>query len=96
MALLGKKYIDNEQNSVMHICIGCAICTAFLYFLSAFSSGIYVGRLPIFTTLQGYAAVPWIIERTFNAKSARIIKMGLVVGFLAFFYYQMHIAWGIL
>lgn len=96
LALLGKKYIDNEQNSVMHICIGCAICTAFLYFLSAFSSGIYMGRLPIFTTLQGYAAVPWIIERTFNAKSARIIKMGLVVGFLAFFYYQMHIAWGIL
>lgn len=96
LSLIGKKYIDNEQNVTIHMCVGCAICTMLLYFLSAFSSGIYVGRLPIFTTLQGYTAVPWIIEHTFEEKSARIIKMGLIFGYLVFFYYQMHVAWAII
>lgn len=75
--------------------MNCGVCTAAIYFLSVFSSGIYVGRLPIYTTLQGYAAVPWIIEHTFTKSSAKVITGGLVLGFLAFFYYQAH-AWGLL
>lgn len=96
LSLIGKRYVDEENSPVVNLCVNCSICTALIYLLSAFSSGIYVGRLPIYTTLQGYAVVPWLIDHVFTEDSARIIKVGLIGGFLVFFYYQMHITWGIL
>ena len=94
LSLIGKKYVDKENSIIVNVCVNCSICTAAIYFLSVFSSGIYIGRLPIYTTLQGYAVVPWLINHTFTKQSAKIILGGLTVGYLIFFYYQMHV-WGI-
>lgn len=96
LSLVGKRYVDAEDSPLINICVNCAACTSFLYLLAAFSSGIYIGRLPIYTTLQGYVAVPWLIDHMFTEDSARLVKMGLIGGFLMFFYYQMHVAWAIL
>lgn len=96
LSLIGKRYVDEENSPVVNICVNFAACTCFIYFLSAFTSGIYIGRLPIFVTLPGYAVCPWLIDHMFTKESARIVKIVFVCGFLAFFYYQMHIAWGIL
>ena len=96
LSLVGKKYVDRENSPLVNLCVNCSVCTAALYLLSVFSSGIYIGRLPIYTTLQGYAVMPWLIDRMFTEQSAKIVKAGLIVGFLAFFYYQMHFGWNLL
>lgn len=54
---------------------------------------IYVGRLPIYTTLHGYMVLPWVIDQVFEKPSARLIKLMMVVLYVGFFYYQMH-TWG--
>ena len=96
MSLIGKRYVDEENSPVINMCVNCSICTAMIYLLSAFSSGIYIGRIPIFTTLQGYVAVPWLIDHMFTKESARLVKMVLIAVFLVFFYYQMHFIWEII
>ena len=96
LSLIGKKQVDKRNSPIVNLCVNCSVCTAALYFLSVFSSGIYIGRLPIYTTLEGYAAVPWLIGHTFTKRSARIVVGGLICGYLLFFYYQMHFAWNIL
>lgn len=96
LSLVGKRYADKETSPVINMCVNCSICTAVIYLLSAFSSGIYIGRLPIYTTLQGYVAVPWLIDNMFTKESARLVKIALMGVYLAFFYYQMHMAWGII
>lgn len=96
LSLVGRHYVEEENSPVINMCVNCSICTALIYLLSVFSSGIYIGRLPIYTTLQGYAAVPWLIDHMFTKESARLVRIALIGGFLAFFYYQMHMAWGIL
>ena len=96
LSLIGKRCIDQENSAVVNLCVNCCACTAILYLVSVFSSGIYIGRLPVYTTLQGYAVMPWLINHMFTKQSAKIIAGGLVLGFVAFFYYQMHIAWNAL
>lgn len=96
LSLVGKRFVDREDSPIVNLCVNCSVCTAALYLLSVFSSGIYIGRLPIYTTLQGYVAVPWLIEHMFTKESAKIVTGGLICGYLAFFYYQMHVAWNIL
>lgn len=96
LSLVGKRYIDEADSPRINLCTNCAVCTAILYILSAFTSGIYIGRIPVFVTLQGYAVVPWLIDHVFTKDSGKLVKVGFICGFLAFFYYQMHITWGIL
>ena len=95
LSFLGKKYVDAADNPVINLCVNCSIITMALYFLASVSSGIYIGRLPIYTTLQGYIAVPWLIDHMFTKRSAQIIYMGMIGAFLLFFYYQMHFTWGV-
>ena len=91
-----QKYIDAENSPIINLCVNCALCTAVIYALSAVTSGIYIGRLPIYTTFPGYIAGVWIIDHMFMKESARIVKSILILSYLVFFYYQMHMAWGIL
>ena len=96
LSLVRKRYVDAENSPLLNLCVNCAACTSFLYLLSAFSAGIYIGRLPIYTTLPGYAAVPWLIDNMFTKESAKLVRLGLIAGFLMFFYYQMHFTWALL
>ena len=95
LSLLGRKYVDAADNPVINLCVNCSIITMALYFLASVSSGIYIGRLPIYTTLMGYIAVPWLIDHIFTKRSAQIIYLGMIGAFLVFFYYQMHFTWGV-
>lgn len=96
LSLWGKKYVHEADNKMINICVNCSIVTMALYLLSAVTSGIYIGRLPIYTTLQGYIAVPWLIDNMFEEKSARMINILMMGAYLVFFYYQMHMTWGLL
>lgn len=95
MAFVGRKQIRRANDPVINLCTNYAIVTALFYVLSAFTSGIYVGRIPIYTTFPGYVAAVWLLERIFTQDSVRIAKGIFVAVYLFFFYYQMHITWGI-
>ena len=94
LALVGRRYVRMENNPAMNLCVNASLITMAIYLVSMVTSGIYVGRLPIYTTLHGYIALPWLIDTIFDEESARLMKILMAGGFLAFFYYQMHITWG--
>lgn len=96
LSLLGLKYVRAANNPIMNICINCSIVTMALYLVAAVSSGIYIGRMPIYTTLQGYIALPWMIDQIFEKRSARMVRYLMYGAYLAFFYFQMHFTWGVI
>lgn len=93
LSLIGKKYIDEANDPVINICTNASACTMILYALAGVSSGIYIGRLPIYTTLIGYIALPWMVNNMFTKQSTKIIKIAMIIAYILFFYYQMHITW---
>lgn len=96
LALIGRKYVREANDPVINLSVNCSIITAAIYALSAVSSGIYIGRLPIYTSLMSYIAMPWLIENIFTKDSAKIVNLFLICGYLAFFYFQMHFTWALL
>ena len=96
MAIVGKKYLDHANDPVMNICANCSLITMGLYLIASVSSGIYIGRLPIYTTLMGYMLVPWLIQKMFTPQSARAVNLAMVGAYFVFFYYQMHLTWGLI
>lgn len=96
LALWGRKYVDQANDPIINISVNCSCITMALYLLSSVSSGIYIGRLPIYTTLMGYIAVPWLVEHVFSEESANLVRIAMVGLYLIFFYYQMHFTWGVI
>lgn len=95
LAWIGRKRIEAADDPVVNICVNCSLVTVCLYAVSAVSSGIYIGRLPIYTSLMSYILLPWLIENIFTEDSIRLVNSTTVVCYLAFFYYQMHVGWGV-
>ena len=96
LAFLGRKIIRKVDNPLINFCTNMSIISAGLYLISMVTSGIYMGRLPIYASLYGYILLPWEIENIFNRESRRIIYAGVLVCYFIFYYYQMHFTWGLL
>lgn len=93
LAMVGKRWVSGADRATA-LCINSSVVTMALYLFSAVTSGIYVGRLPIYTTLPGYIALPWLLKRMFTPRSARLMKGIMICCYLVFYHYQIRIAWG--
>lgn len=96
LSFLGRKYIREDNNSVINLCTNMSIISTGIYLVSMGTSGIFIGRLPIYCSLYSYILLPYIIDRMFTKNSARIVNMSMVVAYVAFYYYQVGIGWKML
>lgn len=96
VVFFGRRYLVNSVDPAINQCINASILTTAVYLVSMVTSGIYVGRLPIYTTLHGYMVLPWVIDQVFEKTSAKLIKLLVFVCYLGFFYFQMGISWNML
>ncbi len=96
LAIFGRRYVVRANDPVMNLCVNASLITMAIYLVSSVTSGIYIGRLPIYTTLHGYIALPWLIDQIFEHQSAKAIKLLMVMFYVVFYYYQMGVMWGML
>ena len=96
LSLIGLRYIRKEADPVINICTNMSIASAGLYVVSMFTSGIFIGRLPIYFSLYSYILLPWEVKHMFTKRSSQIIYLVMVAAYLAFYYYQNHFVWGLI
>lgn len=96
MALFFRRYIDAADDPMINICANLSVVAAGFYVFSFFTSGILIGRLPIFFSLTNYILIPWMISEVFNRESALVIETGFVGVYALFFYYQAGVTWHLL
>ena len=96
IAIIGRKYIISEDNQVINFCVNMSMISTGFYLVSMVTSGIFIGRLPIYASLYNYVLLPWEINHFFSKKSAKAIMLFFVFFYLAFYYYQMHMGWGLI
>lgn len=82
------------QNALINVCINMSIISTALYIISMATSGIMIGRLPIYVSLYNYILLPYEINHVFNKESARLVQVLMVVFYLLYYYYIMHFAYG--
>ena len=95
LSFIGLKYIQEADDPVINLCTNMSIISSGIYLVSMVTSGIFIGRLPIYASLYSYILLPWEIEHIFMRKSARLVTVVAVVAYCGFFYYQMRFAWGL-
>lgn len=92
-SVIGYKQIKRANDPVINFCTNMSIVSTGLYIVSMATSGIFIGRLPIYASLYNYILLPWQIEHIFTKQSGQLVKLAATVAYLGFYYYQMFIAW---
>lgn len=69
---------------ILPICINMSIVAFGLYFIGMFTSGILIGRLPIYAEVYNLLLFPYLFRFCF--KNQPYIKAGIYILFLAYFY----------
>lgn len=90
LAFVGRNKIRKTDDQLIKFCTNMSIISAGLYVISMFTSGIYMGRLPIYASLYGYILLPWEIEYLFTRRTRKFIYVVLVLCYSVFYYYQMN------
>lgn len=90
LVLFRLKRIKKEATPMMAFAINMSFCGVCFYYAATFSSGILIGRMPIYFTLYNLVLIPWLLKK-YYANS--IFLWGCVVFYSLFFYFQMCIAW---
>ena len=87
-----KGKINQSGDRLVIISANMSIITAGLYIVSMVSSGIFIGRLPIYCSLYGYILLIWCInEMEINNK--RFFLISMIILYLIIYYYQMSVTW---
>ncbi len=96
LSLVGRKWILEEEDPIINLAANMSIISTALYIVSTVTSGIFIGRLPIYMSLYNYILLPYLIDRIFTKNSAALLKTVMILLYLLFYYYQMHVSWGLL
>ena len=91
-----RRKIAAENDKLINICVNLSIASTGFYVISYFTSGLLIGRLPIYFSLANYILIPWMLDKFFEERSAKVIKIGFIILYSIFFYYQVGVTWGLL
>lgn len=89
LSLIGLRFIRAENDPLIDLCVNMSIVSTGIYILSAFTSGIFVGRLPIYFSLYNYILLPWELHHMFSKRSVRILTVMMLIFYLFFYFYGL-------
>ena len=85
LAFLGRNYIKYENDRFLNICVNMSVVTPGLYLISMVTSGVMIGRLPIYTSMYNLILLPNLIPKMFTESSTRMVKL-MMIGFYMLYY----------
>lgn len=94
IAFVCRDRVREAKDSVVNLCVNMSVISMGLYLISMVTSGVYIGRLPIYVSLYGYILIPWEIDNLFDEDLKKFALIGLVILYGLFYWYQMHMVWG--
>lgn len=95
IAIYGRKKLREQNSRLLNICINMSLISTGLYAVSMFTSGLFLGRLPLYFSLYNYILLPWEIKLIFNENTQKTLNLAAIVFYLAFYVFQVHFTWGL-
>lgn len=92
IAFLGKKKTAEVDDPLINICINLSLVSVGVYAVGVVTSGIMVGRVPIYFLALNYVLLPWLLKNVLTGKSKTVITILCYVFYLIYFVYSLYYA----
>lgn len=90
LAFWKRKEIEEKNNQTAFILVNCAVVEVLINVMANFTSGILIGRLPIFFKPFGFILLPWMFDNVIDEKDRRMIRTVCMIGYILFAVYYMY------
>ncbi len=95
LALVFRQQLLRAQDPMLNLTANMSVASMGFYILSAITSGIFVGRIPVYFSLYNYILLPWLVEHVFERRSRLLVYGAIIICYLAFYYYQITVTWNL-
>ena len=95
ISFLCRKQIGRTQDKMIPIATNMSIINFALYIVASFTSGMSIGRLTIYFDVYNLILMPWLINNVASGKDKGTLRACLILGYVAFFYFQMALTWNL-
>lgn len=85
LSFIFRKKLKEANDPQIDLCVNMSIIACGLYFIGMFTSGILVGRLPIYCELYNFILYPYIFNHCFTPPSRSIMYGACTLCYLVFF-----------
>lgn len=93
LSLFCRKKIAREGGRVVQIACNMSIVSTALYLVSMATSGVLIGRLPIYCSLYASGILlPWELKHAYG----NLMRILAIVCYLGFYFMQIVLVWGLL
>lgn len=95
LAFIYRNKIKDKLTPIIKLSINMSLIASGLYVISKIaSSGILLGRLPIYFSMYNLILLPWLLRNIFEDRERDLIYYIMILCYFGFFYYQMVVSWG--
>lgn len=77
-----------ESNPMLPIAVNMSLVTAALNIVGVFTSGILIGRLPIYCSVYNMLLIPYILKYSFNDRDRTLVRVVLIAMMMVMFYME--------
>lgn len=85
LAFIQRKKIVATNNQYIYMCVNMSTIAAGLYFVGMLTSGIMIGRLPVFFILYNYILYPYLFNYIYSGKKTLLYTI-ISITYLVFYY----------
>lgn len=78
LAFFSRENLREEHDRLINICVNMSVITTGIYLIAMVTSGIMVGRMPIYTSLYSLILLPHVIRVYFNERSRPFVMFAAV------------------
>ena len=80
-----KEEIDRDNDKLISVCINLSFMSAGLYLLSVFTSGIYLGRIPIYMSISELILFPYLFKLNTKKDWKYVLLLSFIIIYAVFF-----------
>lgn len=93
ISLFCRKRIQQSGDRVIQVACNMGIVTTALYLVSMVTSGIFMGRLPIYCSLYANGILlPWELKHV----CGRTVRTAAILSYVLLFFAQLRLVWGLI
>lgn len=94
LAFIYRNRIKDKLTPIIKLSINMSLIASGFYVISKIaSSGVLLGRLPIYFSMYNLILLPWLLKNIFEDRDKNLIYYIMILCYFAFFYYQMVVTW---
>lgn len=94
ISFIFRKRLRLIDSKILDLSINMCFVSTVIYLIGTVTSGILIGRLPIYFSIYSLILLPSLLEYLFKNKERTVVYFFIGLLYIAYFYYQMNIAWG--